>query len=136
MSQMDACYGRAKPLPPGYLDTLGIPSGSSAAQFYSEYSGPFCSRNTAFMLLDVGDPALDESVERATLSIRAMFGWPARYLVISDVLAHSVLVYDTTSDSVFDVDFEGGDLLLVSGNLPASFATFNDFLAWYFPSES
>ena len=126
---------RETALPPSYLTSLGFRPGSDAAEFFSAYSGPFCSRNTGFILLDLGRPDKPESVEYSTRAVRSKFGWPDRYLVISDLLANSVFVYDTVTESVFNVDFEGGDAMLISGTLPADFPTFTAFLEWYFQGE-
>lgn len=123
---------RVFPLPEGHLESLGIKPNSSAALFFSQYSGPFFSSNTGFTLLEIGGEDLRESIDFSTKIVQEKFAWPKRYLVISDLVANSVLVYDTISEGVFNVDFEGGDSMLLQGKLPADFVSFQAFLEWFF----
>lgn len=128
-------YSRAVPLPEGHLQSLGINPNSPAAIFFTQYSGPFCSSNTGFTLLELGGKNPRESIEFATKIVQEKFSWPKRYLVITDLVANAVLVYDTISEGVFNVDFEGGDSLLLQGKLSAEFVSFQAFLEWFFAGD-
>jgi hypothetical protein len=64
-----------------------------------------------------------------------VFGWPNRFLVLSDFL-ESVLVLDASTGRVFNVDFEGGDQELLRGTLEPMYPSFSDFLAFYFSDGS
>lgn len=46
--------------------------------------------------------------------------------------ANAVLVLDTVSDKVYIVNFEGGDNLLLKGELKETWSTFFEFLKDYF----
>lgn len=109
---------------------LGIDLTSEFAEFYKTYRGGFDSRKTGFELLDLEEE--DESVLSSTEIVRKEFSWPIRFIVISTYLGNGVLVYDTESNNVFDVDFEGGDALLLAGKLEPYWNTWNDFLSFYF----
>lgn len=53
-------------------------------------------------------------------------------MIFSNMLAGGVMAYETTTDRVYEVDFEGGDALLKNGLLMASFQSFHAFLCFYF----
>ncbi|MFC0682878.1 hypothetical protein ACFFGH_34025 [Lysobacter korlensis] len=128
-------WKREEPLSLQYLETVGFQSGSVASEFFATCEGPFSSSRTGFLLLNAGDPTSTECVEYSTAVARSKFSWPEHYLVISDLLAGSVLVYDAATDAVYTVDFEGGDSLLIQGTLAPDFPTFLSFLQWYFAGE-
>lgn len=128
-------YHRTTPLPQGYLESLGIKPESPAASFFAQYNGPFCSNNTSFMLLELGDKNSKESIEFATTIAQEKFAWPKRYLVLTDLLGNAVLVYDTISEGVYNVDFEGGENLLLEEKLPAEFISFQTFTEWFFAGD-
>jgi hypothetical protein len=46
--------------------------------------------------------------------------------------ANAVLVLDTVTDKVYIVNFEGGDELLLTGELKETWSSFFDFLKAYF----
>ena len=130
-----SAYTRTHPLNPEALRELGVAGNSTFTEFYERYEGPFSSTKTGFCLLDLEtfDPL--GSVLESTRSARRQFDWPARFLVITDLLGNGVYVYETVTDKVFNVDFEGGDKALVSGELPPEFDSFEEFLVWYFEGE-
>ncbi len=128
-------YTRTHPLDPEALRELGVSDDSIFAKFYERYEGPFSSTKTGFCLLDLATFDPIGSVLESTRSVRQTFNWPARFLVITDLLGNGVYVYETVADKVFDVDFEGGDQALVSGELPPEFDSFEAFLVWYFEGE-
>lgn len=54
-------------------------------------------------------------------------------LVLTDLSAgDTVHVLDAESDQVFVVDFEGGEELLLTGQLEPQWMTFTDFIQAYF----
>ena len=128
-------YRRESPVERAELERIGIAADSAFGLFFARHHGPFGSTVTQFLLLDLLDQDPTDSVVTSTRVIRERFGWPDRYFVISDMLAHAVLVYDATSDRVFNVDFEGGDALLLAGDLPPSHTSFEDFLRWFFDGQ-
>ena len=108
-------YRRESPVERAELERIGISADSEFGLFFARHHGPFGSTVTQFLLLDLLDQDPTDSVMTATSVIRERFGWPDRYFVISDMLAHAVLVYDTTSDRAFNVDFDtDNDLLIIN----------------------
>ena len=128
-------YSREHPPNPETYMELGVAPDGTFAAFYELYEGPFGSTKTGFCLLDVETPDPLGSILESTRVVRKQFGWPARFLVLTDMLGHAVYVYDAAADKVFNVDFEGGDEALVSGGLAAEFDSFEQFLGWYFEGE-
>ncbi len=55
-----------------------------------------------------------------------------KYLVLSEMSANAILVLDSVTDKVYSVNFEGGDELLLSGELEETWPTFYEFLKEYF----
>ena len=51
-------------------------------------------------------------------------------MVLSEMSANAVLVLDTVTDNI--VNFEGGDELLLRGELKETWSSFFDFLKAYF----
>lgn len=112
------------------LDQLPVAPSVTFQEFYRCHRGPFGSDTTGHCLLDL--VAQDTNIQTQTAETREAFGLADRYLVISDLLGNAVLVYDCESDAVYDVDFEGGDQDLAEGRLAPTWATFADFLRYYF----
>jgi hypothetical protein len=112
------------------LARLGVQPSDVFLEFYKNYAGPFGSKRSSFELLDL--VLQDENIERNTELCRKQFAFPKQYLVISGLLAGSVLVYDTRTDRVFNVDFEGGEKDLVSGVAKPQWETFYDFIGSFF----
>ena len=112
------------------LVALRIDPSSEFAEFFKTYAGPFHSKTVGYELLDLVEQ--DESIVSNTKVIRAEFGFPHRFIVVSTYVGNAVLVYDTSSGKVFDVDFEGGEELLLAGKLLPRWDTWNDFLSDYF----
>jgi len=99
-------------------------------EFYKTYVGCFNSKKTGFELLDLYDDS--ESIITETKVCREEYGFPLKYLVISGYFGNSVLVYDAEVDLVYNVDFEGGDELLISGDLKPEWKSFKLFLEFFF----
>jgi hypothetical protein len=112
------------------FDRLDCTPSDDFRGFFEKYAGPFGSSATGFVLLDVVDQ--DVNIETETMAAREEFGFPPRYLVLTELLGNAVLVYDCSTDAVFNVDFEGGDDALLAGTLTPAWATFSAFLDEYF----
>nr|WP_240634812.1 hypothetical protein [Bacillus cereus] len=63
---------------------------------------------------------------------RKEHGFPNKYLVLTEMTANAALVLDSVTDKVYSVNFEGGDALLLNGELKESWPTFYMFLKEYF----
>ncbi|HQQ76773.1 MAG TPA: SMI1/KNR4 family protein [Thermoanaerobaculia bacterium] len=109
---------------------LGVPLPEAFTEFFRSYVGPFGSKSSGFELLDIceGHPTIVSS----TIECRGRFGWPERLVVLTDLLGNSVLVLDGATGAVYNVDFEGGERLIVEGRLPPSWNSFEAFLEDFF----
>ena len=103
-------------------------------EFYKAYEGPFSSEKTGFELLDICEPS-DNSIVSSTIMCRDQYELPRQFLVVSNYLGNSVLVYDTESDKIYNMDFEGGDELVKLNKLEPQFRSFGSFLGWYFQGK-
>lgn len=99
-------------------------------RFFETFTGGYQSERCGYLLLDPveGVPTIVEQ----TMAARDSHGFPSRYLVISEMEGGAVLVYDCGSDAVLEVDFEGGDRMLMAGTLSPRWSTFEGFLAAFF----
>ncbi len=109
---------------------LGVVGVGSLQNFYAKYRGPFSSRYTGYELLDPVEQSM--SIRSQTEELRSTFSFPTRYIVLSNYLANSVLIYDADTDFVYDMDFEGGDAELLQGTLAPAWPSFDAFLRFYF----
>lgn len=116
------------------LAALGTPVPEAFAGFYRRYVGPFTSPTIPFVLLDVGAAA--PTVLHSSLTCRREYGWPPKFLVLTEVLDNQVLVLDAESNQVLRVDFEGRDQQLLEGTLEASWPSFEAFLAEFFQAPA
>jgi hypothetical protein len=100
--------------------------------FMSRFEGPFWSASQGYELIDLieGTP----SVVSSTLECRNEFQFPIHYIVLSAISANQILVLDSHLDVVYEVDFEGGDQLLLEGKLEPRWRSYSSFLADYFSS--
>jgi hypothetical protein len=121
------------------LTRLAVEPGPGFVAFHERYAGVFGSRNTGYELLDLchGEPDYPfdpsyPSIVAATEVVRELYEIPHRYLVISTYLGDAVLMYDTTTDLVYSVDFQGGDEELRRGELEPSYPSFRALLADFF----
>lgn len=76
--------------------------------------------------------AEENNIQVYTNISRKEHDFPNNYLVLSEMSANAVIVLDTITDNVYIVNFEGGDELLLRGDLEASWKSFYDFLKAYF----
>jgi hypothetical protein len=112
------------------LASLGTPVPETFREFYETYEGPFGSRRTGFELADLCESP--PTIVTLTKACRDTFGWPAHFLVLTDLLGNAVLVLDAERDLVFNVDFEGGEEELLAGTLAPRWPSFAAFLEEYF----
>jgi hypothetical protein len=121
------------------LAELGTPVPADFREFYETYEGDFGSTQTGYVLRELCEPGtsddppwMRESIVSDTRVVRKRFDWPERFLVLSDMVAHAVLVLDASTGRVYDVDFEGGDQELLRGTLEPRWASFSEFLEFFF----
>jgi hypothetical protein len=112
------------------IDSLGVKTPNSFSEFYSHYVGPFWEESVPFELLELAQE--QNTIVSYTLISRKEHELPNRYLVLSEMTANAVLMYDTNTDKVYNVNFEGGDELLTKGELKEDWSSFYDFLIDYF----
>ena len=98
--------------------------------FFETYEGSFWSEHLGCELLDITEG--DESIETSTQTCRVQFGFPMRFFVLTRFSAGQVVVLDIERDKVYEVDFEGGDAMLLSGDLPQRWESFEAFLKEFF----
>jgi hypothetical protein len=111
------------------LIRLGVKASDTFQEFYIHYAGPFWEEHVPFELLDIADE--ENNIESYTLISRKE-RFPKQYLVLSEMSANAVLVLDTVTDKVYIVNFEGGDEMLLTGELKETWSSFFDFLKAYF----
>lgn len=111
------------------LRRIGTAVPATFREFYETYSGPFGAER-GYELMDLCE--IEPTLVTLTEEYRHEFGWPPRYLVLSNEVGGAVLVLDAERDEVFNVDFEGGDELLLAGELPPEWPSFAAFLEEYF----
>ncbi|MCZ8496733.1 SMI1/KNR4 family protein [Priestia megaterium] len=112
------------------LARLEVKVSQTFIEFYNRYAGPFWEEYVPFELLDLVDE--ENNIVAYTFICRKEYGFPKQYLILSEISANAVLVLDTLIDNVYIVNFEGGDELLLKGELEATWPTFSDFLKSYF----
>jgi hypothetical protein len=120
------------------LARLGVDPPEVFVAFHERYAGVL-GGPTALELLDLCDGEPDypydpsyPSIVAATELVRDMYGLPHQYLVISTLVGDAVLVYDTTTDLVYNMDFEGGDEELRQGVLEPEYRSFQAMLDFFF----
>lgn len=109
---------------------VGLTEPDPVREFYSRFWGPFRSGKVGYELLDLVEQ--EDSVVSGTETLRSQFGFPDRFLVMSSLLGQSILVYDVITGHVFDMDFDGGDVLLLADKLSPRWKTWWDFAQEYF----
>ncbi|MGG2134683.1 SMI1/KNR4 family protein [Bacillus sp. S2(2024)] len=112
------------------LTSLSVEVSDTFSDFYHRYAGPFWEEHVPYELLDIVDE--ENNIESYTIIARKEHGFPKKYLVLSEMSANAVLVLDSITDKVYLVNFEGGDELLLSGELKETWSTFYAFLKEYF----
>ncbi|MFU2014269.1 SMI1/KNR4 family protein [Peribacillus butanolivorans] len=112
------------------LNSLEVDVSNTFREFYHYYTGPFWEEFVPFELLDIVDE--ENNIKSYTFISRKEHDFPKKYLVLSEMSANAVLVLDTVTDKVYTVNFEGGDELLLKGELKETWPTFYEFLKAYF----
>ena len=112
------------------IEKLGVNVSDVFKEFYETYQGPFGSSKTGFELVDIFD--LSPNIISLTQVCREEYGFPKKFLVLTDLLGGGALVYDSEKDCVFNIDFEGADQDLIEGKLNPDWDTFYDFINYYF----
>lgn len=112
------------------LSKLKVTTSNTFVEFYKKYSGSFWSESVPYELLDICDDV--NNIETYTEICRNEHKFSNRFLVLSELSTGAVLVLDSITDRVYEVDFEGGQDMLINGNLDASWSTFYEFLEDYF----
>lgn len=111
------------------LASLDVKVSQVFREFYQQYCGPFWEEHVPYELLDLME---ENSVCSYTKIARQEHSFPTQYLILSEMSANAVLVLDSVTDQVYEVDFEGGDELLTKGELKETWPTFYAFLHDYF----
>lgn len=112
------------------VQELGVTVPQSFMDFYLEFEGPFAAGSSGYQLQDIVEDSF--SVLESTLIARKSFKLPARFIVLTELTGGAVLILDSQSGKVFDVDFEGGLELLLLDSLKPRWMCFEDFLAEFF----
>ncbi|MRX73698.1 SMI1/KNR4 family protein [Bacillus lacus] len=112
------------------LMKLNVDASSAFKEFYQQYEGPFWEEHVPFELLDIANEK--NNIESYTLISRKEHGFPKQYLILSEMSANAVLILDTVTDKIYIVDFEGGDELLLKGDVEEAWSSFFHFLKAYF----
>lgn len=112
-------------------DELLDPPSLLVREYFARFGGVKSSARTGIELLDVFEGI--ENVVSNTKFVRAEFGFGPSHLVISSSsCGDSIYVYDSKTDQVYDVDFEGGHEAFLNGALPRISNSFEAFLRWFF----
>lgn len=98
--------------------------------FFERFEGSFWSEHLGYEMLDLLEG--EENVRLATEQCRQQFGFPDNFLILTQWSAGQVVVLDVVKDEVFEVDFEGGERLLLEGSLQPRWNDFRSFLKEYF----
>jgi hypothetical protein len=141
---VDPRYRRDDPAAVGRaLARLGVDPPPGFVAFHERSAGVIGSSRSAYELLDLADGEPDypydpknPTVVGSTELVREMFGLPHQFLVISSYECNAVLVYDTTTDLVYNVDFEGGEVDLREGLLAPSYPSFQALLDDFLDPDS
>lgn len=112
------------------INRLGVEVANTFREFYYRFAGPFWEEHVPYELLDIIDE--ENNIEYYTMIARKEHGFPNKYLVLTEMTANAALVLDSVTDKVYSVNFEGGDELLLNGELKESWPTFYMFLKEYF----
>jgi hypothetical protein len=112
------------------LKRLDVKVSETFFEFFNTYSGPFWEEAVPFELLDVIEE--NRNIEYYTNICREEYGFPKNFLVLSEMSTGSVLILDSVSDKVYQVNFEGQDELLIKGEVKERWANFYEFLKEYF----
>ena len=112
------------------IRSLGVDPGSELGACYLKYQGSFISPRPVAELLDIEGPAIP-AIPDQTDYVRDRYHVPDQYLALTSDESEGMYLYGKDDEAVYDLDIGALDDFL-EGNMPARWATFNDFLVWYF----
>ncbi|MEX3954700.1 hypothetical protein [Trinickia sp. EG282A] len=112
------------------IRSLGVDPSSELGAFYLKYQGSFISPRPVAELLDIEGPAIP-AIPDQTDYVRDRYHIPDQYLALTSDESEGMYLYGKDDEAVYDLDIGALDDFL-EGNMPARWATFNDFLVWYF----
>lgn len=112
------------------LSRLEVAASNTFVEFYQRYSGSFWSEAVPYELLDICEGT--NNIETYTEICRKEHGFLHKFLVLSELSTGAILVLDSITDKVYEVDFEGGQDLLMNGELEVSWPNFYELLKDYF----
>lgn len=111
------------------LVELGAREGSEFWQFFVTYASTHFPSEVSFEeLCDVAIPS--NEMMQGTEFVADVWGVPPGYVCMTSVQGEGCYLYDVNNGKVYD--FAAGDAeKLVSGKLPCSWESFNDFIRWF-----
>lgn len=112
------------------LQNLGVAPGTDFGQFYLKYQGSFISPRPVAELLDIEGPSIP-AIPDQTEYVRDRYGIPEQYLALTSDESEGMYLYGKNDGAVYDLDISVLNDFL-KGKIQARWATFNDFLIWYF----
>jgi len=112
------------------LQDLGVASDTDFGQFYLKYQGSFISPRPVAELLDIEGPSIP-AIPDQTEYVRDRYGIPEQYLALTSDEGEGMYLYGKDDGAVYDLDISVLNDF-IKGKIPARWATFNDFLIWYF----
>ncbi|RQR28034.1 SMI1/KNR4 family protein [Burkholderia sp. Bp9143] len=115
------------------LQDLGVASDTDFGQFYLKYQGGFISPRPVAELLDIEGPSIP-AIPDQTEYVRDRYGIPEQYLALTSDESEGMYLYGKDDGAVYDLDISVLNYFL-KWKVPARWATFNDFLIWYFESS-
>lgn len=109
------------------LARLAVAPSLEFVEFFRHFTGGYRSEKHNRLLLDLceGRPTI---VDQTILGRRHLH-FPAHLLVLTEPEANSLLVLDSNTNEVYEVDLAGGDTMLLTGELNARWPSFFEFLA-------
>jgi hypothetical protein len=112
------------------VSDLGVALPEDALEFYRLFPGPMGTDTMGYQLLDMVND--NPSVKSITQVMRKKFNLPAEWLAISDLLAGGLLIFNTKTNEVYDVDFEGTLERVLGGRASPTWTTFTELLEVFF----
>ncbi|MDE7415689.1 MAG: SMI1/KNR4 family protein [Lachnospiraceae bacterium] len=112
------------------FDRLDVKVSRLVEEFFLNLEGPFWGESLGMLFLDIIND--DVNIESETNVCRNIHMFPKQYLVLTEMVADEIIVLDSMNDKVYRVDFEGGDIKLLNGELEEDWNSFEDFLRSYF----
>ncbi|SAL28897.1 SMI1/KNR4 family protein [Caballeronia telluris] len=116
------------------LHGLGIALDSEFGNFYLEYQGSFISPRPVAELLDIEGPAIP-AIPDQTQYVRERYQIPEQYLALTSDESEGMYLYSKDDQAVYDFDLAMREQFL-EGKVPPRWATFYQFLTWYFEEAS